>query len=246
MNDHLRVVLPRDTCAYLPEETSALEYRVIPDATAEDYAQLLHRGWRRHGMYFFRPKCENCNQCRSLRIAVDDFRPTKSQRRNLKKNADIQVQVARATVTRDHIRLFNAYHLDMTERRDWPEHQVIADEYFQSFLAGGWDFAYEFRYFRNDKLVGLGLVDIVPGAMSSVYFFHDPSWRSDGPGTFSIQQEIEFARNYGVEHVYLGYWIEACPSMTYKARFGPHEVLDNHVEDEEPPTWSLPVIQSSP
>ena len=154
------------------------------------------------------------------------------------------MQVEPASISPDHIRLFNAYHADMTDRREWPEHQVIADEYFQSFLAGHWEFAYEFRYFRGDKLVGLGLVDVLPEALSSVYFFHDPSWRSDGPGTFSIQKEIEFAKNHGIDHVYLGYWIEACPSMTYKARFGPHEVLDDYVEDTDQPSWNLPVIQA--
>lgn len=242
MKDTVRVVLPRDTCAYLPEQTSALEYRVIPDASGADYAELLSRGWRRHGMYFFRPNCPNCQECRSLRIDVADFRPTKSQRRNAKKNTDIQVQVARATVTGDHIRLFNAYHADMKERRDWPEHQVIADEYHQSFIAGEWDFAYEFRYFRDDRLVGIGLVDIVPGALSSVYFYHDPIWRPQGPGTFSILQEIEFAKSYDIEHVYLGYWIKACDSMTYKSRFGPHELLEEYVEDTHSPAWQLPVL----
>lgn len=240
MNDTLRIVLPRDTCAYLPEESSALEYRVIPDATADDYAELLSRGWRRHGMYFFRPACPNCVKCRSLRVDVRRFRPTKSQRRTLAKNTDVRLEVHRASVTREHIRLFNAYHADMTERKDWPDHQVIADEYYSSFLAGDWDFAYEFRFLREDQLLGVSLVDIVPGAMSSVYFYHDPTWRPSGPGTFTILQEIEYARQAELDSVYLGYWIEQCASMAYKNRFGPHEILEEYIEDELAPDWRSP------
>jgi len=125
----------------------------------------------------------------------------------------------------------------MTERRDWPLHHIDAEDYSNGFLDGDFEFAREFVYRRAGRVIGIGLVDVVPNGTSSVYFFHDPSWRPDGPGTFSILQEIEFARQTKRPHVYLGYYVADCPSMSYKSRFGPHEILQGFVEDNDLPTW---------
>ncbi len=233
-----RVVAPEGECSYLPWETSSLEYRLIFAIDADDYEAMLVRGWRRHGIHFFRPACPNCVKCRSLRIDVERFRPTKSQRRNLRRNEHVAVEVGEPEVTDEHVRLFNAYHADMTDRRGWTENRTTPDDYFQSFLVGDFTFDGEIRYRVDGELVGVGLVDLLPTGLSSVYFYHHPDWRPQGPGTFSLLQEIEFARRSGRSHVYLGYWIAECPSMTYKANFGPHELLLEYVEEHESPVWS--------
>ena len=76
--------------------------------------------------------------------------------------------------------------------------------------------------------------------MSSIYFYHRPDWRPDGPGTFSALKEIEFARQSGRRWVYLGYWIPENASMRYKSNFGPHEILDRYVNETEEPVWRRP------
>jgi arginine-tRNA-protein transferase len=221
----------------LPSEKASLVYSIRESIEPARYEALLERGWRRHGSTFFRPACPSCRQCRSLRVDVAAFRATKSQRRAVRKNAGVGVEIALPDATAEHVRLYNAWHEDMQVRRGWRRDVTTIDEYASAFLAGQWSFAYEFRYRRGEDLVGVGLVDAVTSALSSVYFYYDPAWRAAGPGTFSVLTEIEFARRTGRRWLYLGYWIAACPSMAYKADFGPHEILQEYVDDECPPDW---------
>jgi arginine-tRNA-protein transferase len=231
------LVEPPRPCSYLPGETASLEYHVLGEIGTAEYGRWLERGWRRHGWHFFRPACPRCVKCRSLRIDVLNFRPTKSQRRTLKRNADVRVEVHRASVSDEHIRLYNAWHADMHQRSGWRKERITADRYHEAFLMGEWSFAREMRYYRGDRLIGVSLIDFVPGALSSVYFYHDPAWRPLAPGTFSILQEIEHARGTGRRWLYLGYWIAECQSMAYKNRFHPHELLAHYPGDDEEPRW---------
>ncbi|MCC7423948.1 MAG: arginyltransferase [Planctomycetaceae bacterium] len=235
--DLYRGFAPPHACSYLPSETTRFEYRLPTSLSGEQWQELLRRGWRRHGVNFFRPACPHCTQCRSLRVDVTRFRPGKSQRRAMKRNADVEVELHPASVTRDHIRLYNDYHADMSERRGWPHRSTDRNEYSSGFLAGDWPFAFELRYLRGTRLIGVGLIDIVPEGLSSIYFYHDPEWRPQGPGTFSVQKEFEAARSFGGRYVYLGYWIADCQSMAYKCQFRPHELLDRNVADHELPQW---------
>jgi arginine-tRNA-protein transferase len=229
---------PPSVCSYLSSETASLEYRVHQTIEPLQYESMLERGWRRHGQHFFRPACPSCRQCRSLRVDVTAFAPTKSQRRTLRRNADVELEVAPPDATPQHVQLYNAWHADMHARRGWRGNQTTVRQYADAFLAGHWSFAREFRYWREGRLIGVGLVDAVPAALSSVYFYHDPTWRSAAPGTFSILKEIEFARQTNRRWLYLGYWIAACQSMAYKANFGPHEILEEYVQDEHTPLWT--------
>lgn len=235
--DLVRLTSPPAPCSYLPAETASLDYRVLGELSDAEYEELLRRGWRRHGRYFFRPACPACTKCRSLRVDVRRFTPSKSQRRILRRNADVRLIVRPPTVSRAHLRVFNAYHADMHERRGWPLRRDTADEYYGSFLAGDRPFAREFLYVRARRLIGVGLVDLVPHGLSSVYFFHDPAWRDLSPGTYSALREIDYAQQTGRDFLYLGYWIAECPSMAYKNRFTPYELLQRYPADHEPPVW---------
>ena len=93
------------------------------------------------------------------------------------------------------------------------------------------------QYYRGERLIGVGLIDILPDGLSSVYFYHAPEWRPQAPGVFSLMCEFDFCRERGIPYLYLGYWIERCPSMAYKSGYGPHEVLENYVEEDESPEW---------
>jgi arginine-tRNA-protein transferase len=232
-----RFQVPPSSCSYLPQEQSSLEYRVLAHVTDFAFQEMLERGWRRHGRNFFRPACASCRQCQSLRVDVNTFRPTKSQRRAMQKNADVRWEVDQPDVTRQHVRLYNAWHADMHVRSGWRDERITAESYREVFLAGNWPFAREFRYYREDQLIGVGLVDVLPDALSSVYFYHDPAWRPESPGTFTVLKEIEHAQQTGRRYLYLGYWIALCQSMAYKARFGPHEILNVYPNDHEIPNW---------
>ena len=224
--DLIRFITPPYTCSYLPYEIASLEYRILAGVTARAYQDLLRRGWRRFGQDFFRPACPQCVKCRSLRVNVDAFKPSRSQRRTLQLNSQMRVVVQRPSVTRDHLQLYNAYHEDMHHRRAWRQQTITEASYRETFLAGDNGFAREFLYFDGDRLVGVGLVDVVADALSSVYFYNDPLWRSKALGVFSILQELKFAQEHGLRYQYLGYWISECQSMSYKAQYRPHEILD--------------------
>jgi len=225
------------TCPYLPYETASLDYRIAEDMSAEAYHELLRRGWRRFGFDFFRPACPRCLKCRSLRIDVQEFKPSSSQRRNLRRNAEIRVVVQAPTMTADHLRLYDDYHEDMHRRRGWPRQARAEACYQEMFLIGDGGFAREFLYFDRDRLIGVALADVVSEALSSIYFFHDPEWRSRALGVFSILQQLQFARDHGLRRQYLGYWISECQSMSYKSQYRPHEILQRYPADDEEPTW---------
>jgi len=225
------------TCSYLPFETASLEYRIAADVTEAEYGELLRRGWRRFGCDFFRPACPRCVKCRSLRIDVEKFKPSESQRRNLRGNAGLRIVAQSPTVTADHLRLYNDFHEDMRLRRGWPRQVQSEAGYWETFVAGGDGFAREFLYFDGDRLVGVALADVLADALSSVYFFHDPRLRSRGLGVFSVLREVEFARGLGLRWQYLGYWIAECQSMAYKSQYRPHEILERYPGDDEEPAW---------
>ncbi|HVJ86979.1 MAG TPA: arginyltransferase [Caulifigura sp.] len=239
--DHLGFVEPQRICSYLPDQTASLEYRLYRTVTADGYMRLLERGWRRHGRMFFRPQCPTCRECRGIRVPVDTFQPTKSQRRTRGWNKDVSVQLYPATVTTEHVDVYNAYHADMASRRGWPGTPTTLDDYHSSFLAGEYPFAFELQYRREGRLIGVGLVDVLPRGLSSVYFYHAPDWRSQAPGVFSLLCEFDLCRERGIPCLYLGYWIERCPSMTYKSAYGPHELLAEYIEEDEDPEWERPL-----
>ena len=234
-----RIVMPPDVCSYLPDEVSSLEYRISKTMTTERFEELLARGWRRFANYYFRPACPNCQKCRSLRVDVNAFQPTKSQRRAMKKGAAVEVKVRQPTATVEHIDLFNRYHADMHQRRGWPHREMAADEYIDGFL-GDVSFGREYAYFFEGELIGIGLIDETPNASSSAYFYHAPEWRDKAIGTFSLIRELEIAKAAGRTYHYLGYWIRECGSMAYKNRYGPHELLADYIGDREQPIWSRP------
>tara|TARA_R110002072_G_scaffold233795_1_gene391368 strand:+ start:41833 stop:42576 length:744 start_codon:yes stop_codon:yes gene_type:complete len=237
--DLIRFVTEASPCPYLPDESSQLEYRVPATLDAESLERLIERGWRRFGNYVFRPQCQTCRKCRPLRILVNDFRPSKSQRRALRRNQNVELHVTLPQVSDKHVALFNAYHRDMAGRRNWPDNATSFQNYYESFIGRPNEFAREFQYREDGQLIGVGIVDVFNNGLSSAYFYHDPSWRKQSPGTFSILKEIEWAKAHSMQYSYLGYWIHENQSMDYKARFTPHEILEACVDLDEEPVWKI-------
>ncbi|QDT34529.1 arginyltransferase [Thalassoglobus polymorphus] len=233
----LRITESPRPCSYIPSETASLEYRLFHSLEPSEVEFLLERGWRRFGSHLFRPACENCSQCVPIRVDVENFQPTKSQRKAKRRNEHITVSLHEPGLTQQHLDLYNRWHVDMTDRRGWKLQQSSPQDYAEGFLSGDFPSLHELRYFDGKSLVGVGLIDLLPHSISSAYFYHDPDWRSLSPGTFSMICEIEFAQRLGLKHLYLGYWIDECPSMEYKNRFYPSETLVGYPADEKRPIW---------
>jgi len=234
----LRIVERPRPCSYLPKERASLEVTFDPGVTPQSYGELLRRGYRRFGWQLFRPVCPKCSACVSIRVLVDEHRLSASDRRVMRLNQNIRCNLAPANATQQHVELYNRYQAFMHAERGWDLQSHTVHSYFEAFGAGPTQIGWEWRYFDGDRLVGVSLMDTAPGAISLVYFFYDPAWRPHSPGRFSILNQLIFAREQGIPYAYLGYWVEACGSLSYKSRFRPFEKLDNYVTLAEEPSWS--------
>ncbi len=165
----------------------------------------------------------------------------RSQQRCMRANADVRLEVREPSVDAAHLDLFNRYHADMQQRRGWEFQEMTAAGYVDGFLSARNKYAREFAYLEKGRLIAIGLVDCLAHCSSSIYFYHDPHFRQRGLGTYSLLREIDDAAREGRQYHYLGYWVRGCPSMAYKSRFGPHELLrGTMVDDGEEPDWYTP------
>ncbi|MEE8587255.1 MAG: arginyltransferase [Acidobacteriota bacterium] len=237
MQELYRIVEDPRRCSYLPAERAALEYRFVGDLEPQEYSELLARGYRRFGHQLFRPACPACSQCVSLRVEVQHFHPTRSQKRAWRRNAAVRAELHPLFLSRQHLELYRLYHQDMTRRRGWRMPQTSAESFSESFLLGGERFGRQWLFWNQDRLAGVAFMDEVPDAVSMVYYFHHPDWRPDSPGTFSTLTQIDYARRKGLKYAYLGYWVEKCGSMAYKSAFRPHQRLQGYPQDGEDPRW---------
>ena len=227
-----------EDCHYLAGRLARMRYRVIDRCTAGEYERMLERGWRRFGRVFFRPACAACEECRSLRLEVESFRPNRSMRRTLKRNRDLRVGLRRASVSDRHLELYDRYHRDMAERKGWSEKSITLLGYYRTFVEGREGFGHELLYFERDRLVAIALVDVLPRAVSAVYCFYEPDLRARSLGAFSVLQQVELARARDAPHLYLGYWVADNASMSYKASYRPHEILQGRPEHGEEAVWA--------
>jgi arginine-tRNA-protein transferase len=217
---------PTSPCAYLPHERSALTYEIVARMTAAEYQARLKAGWRRFGFSMFHPTCPVCTKCQSLRVPVATFRPDRSQRRCLAANdGQVRVLVGTPEVTEEKLELYDRFHAFQSEHVGWPDHgPKDASSYAESFVENPFP-TQEWCYYLGEKLVGVGYVDRLPEGLSAIYFFHDPDERKRSLGTYNVLSIIRKAAEWQVPHLYLGYFVEGCRSLEYKARYRPNEVL---------------------
>ncbi len=209
-------------CEYLPDRLSQLRYELAPGLQAMEYLTRLEAGWRRFGPVMFRPECPSCARCQSLRVPVATFRANESQRRAWRKNeGTVTVRLGSPATSRDRLELWAKFHQHGHRTKGWPAETgtdpgIMLHNPFPTE---------EWTYYVEDRLVGVGYVDALPGALSAIDFYWDPDERARSLGTFHVLSIIAAAGQRNLAHVYLGYYVEACRSLEYKARFRPTEVL---------------------
>lgn len=226
MESLFRYLAPESSCGYLPDRYWRLEYEVFADLSATEYLQRMREGWRRFGHTVFRPQCRHCTACQSLRVPVDAFRPNRSQRRcrSLNEN-EIEVRIGEPVVTQAKLTLYDRFHAFQSQSKGWPQHPAKdPGSYGESFVANPF-VTEEWCYYHQRRLVGVGYVDVLPQAMSAIYYFYDPALRARSLGTWNVLTIIAEARRRRLAHVYLGYFVAGCDSLEYKANFRPNETL---------------------
>lgn len=229
METLFRQVAPPTRCGYLPQQMWSLEYEFVAEITPAEYLTRMLDNWRRFGHMLFRPACQSCRACRSVRVSVPRFRPDRSQKRCRQTNEGvIELRIGKPKVNRTKLALYDHYHAFQSVRKGWPEHAPRdATSYGDSFVHH--PFAVEeWCYYLKGQLVGVGYVDVLTdaaaGGFSAIYFFYDPQQRQHALGTWNVLCLIEEAARRGLPYVYLGYYIEGCGSMSYKARFTPNQL----------------------
>ena len=226
-----------EKCSYLENVDQTTQHRIIDNCSTAYCEALIERGWRRFGNMFFRPICPQCEACESLKIDVKNYIFSKSERRIQRKNAQTKTLIQQPQLTQAHLDLFEKYHLHMHDKRGWPHEKTTPRHYYMSFVHGHGDFGYEVQYYIEDKLVGIDLIDLLPNGISSIYFYYDPDFTKFSLGTYSMLQQIQMAKEKGLEWIYMGYYVKGCQSLEYKSRYTPYQTLQGRPWETHNAQW---------
>lgn len=227
-----------DKCSYLDNKEQTTHYKIINNCSSFVTQELVERGYRRFGKMYFRPVCEDCQECQSIKIDVANYSFSKSEKRVLKKANDIGIYMQEPSITQEHLTLFDKYHHFMHEKKDWTFQEVTPDHYHNSFVAGHEDYGKEVLYFDNEKLIAIDLIDILDDGISSIYFYYDPDYAHLSLGKLSLLKQIEYAKQSDKKWIYLGYYVEECPSLNYKANYKPYITLQGRPTLNDEYIWS--------
>ncbi len=224
-------------CAYLPDKTVRMHYKYIERATQKYNTALIHRGWRRFGSYYFHPICNGCSECKSLRINVDEFKLSKSQKKSIKRNKDTEIIIQKPSLTQAHLDLYNKYHAFKHQKDDWTHRNISPREYKENFVEGAHEFGKEVLYLQDGKIIGVDLIDILDDGISSIYFYYDPDFPRLSLGVYSLLYQIELAKVLELKWIYLGYWVDGCKAFAYKSNFQPQEILNDFPSIDKIALW---------
>jgi arginyl-tRNA--protein-N-Asp/Glu arginylyltransferase len=221
-------------CPYLDRQFERKVFtHLVGDRAPEMNDLLTQGGFRRSQNIAYRPACESCRACISVRILADEFQPTKNMRRVAQRNADLVGEMRDAEPSTEQYSLFRSY-LDARHRRGGMSDMTVLDYAMMVEDTHVHTKVVEYRRRGPDtfitgrgvgELIAVALTDRMADGLSMVYSYFDPEFADRSLGTFMILDHIARARSAGLPHVYLGYWVNGSRKMDYKVRFLPQEHL---------------------
>ncbi len=215
-------------CSYLPGRVARSLVLAPPQAVDTSlYSRLVDSGFRRSGAYIYRPHCHPCQACVSIRLPVARFVASRSQRRAWQQHVTLEASLTAPFFLDEHFTLYSRYQKSRHAGggMDHDDVQQYLDFLIQSHVSS---LMVEFRQPAPSGKVGelkmVSIIDRLHDGLSAVYTFYDPT-PGQSLGTFNVLWQIQLAQQLDLSHLYLGYWIQQCPKMAYKARFRPHELF---------------------
>ena len=221
-------------CPYLAgKEERKVFTHLVGERAAELNNILTQGGFRRSQSIAYRPACEGCRCCISVRVVANEFCATRSMRRIVNRNADIASEMKIAVPTSEQYAIFRAYldsrHRDggMADMTVLDYAMMVEDSHIETRIVEyrRGDSASAVPGGRAGDLIAVALTDVLGDGLSMVYSFFDPEQSARSLGTLMVLDHVERARGMGLPYVYLGYWVRGSHKMDYKGRFRPQERL---------------------
>ena len=217
---------PKHPCSYLNRNSAqTLFYDPRQIITSDLYQQLTDQGFRRSGSHLYRPHCGSCEACIPTRIAVDQFKPKRTQRKVANRNTDLVVEVEPAQFSKRHYHLYERY---ISLRHADGDMYPASEDQFRSFLLSPWSDSLFISLYEGSRLLSVAVTDRQENGLSAIYTFFEPTEERRSLGVLSILKQIELCQAWGLPYLYLGYWIKECDKMSYKTRYRPTQLYLNN------------------